>query len=243
LVFLDFHDAVLALEVVALSNFKGEDFFNLAAPETSVRQPVQDLISKNFPDCQMYFNLSDSQPPISNEKFISKYGYCPKYPLNESKLLGFTPTSIRRNYMVLQADGEIMFIKDQVVLERIGNEIIIISFDSGKYFSAKGLATDLLLLIQNFVPIANWESKLIKHYSTEVLSEDKIKNFIKMLLDNNLCIKAELLELTNYELPLDFQRDRHDELIFTIYDDLQDIIIVDPIHDTSVEGWPEKEEK
>jgi hypothetical protein len=49
--------------------------------------------------------------------------------------------------------------------------------------------------------------------------------------------------LSNYELPLDFQRDRHDELILTIYDDLQDIIIVDPIHDTSVEGWPEKEEK
>ncbi len=144
---------------------------------------------------------------------------------------------------MLHTDGEIMFIKDQVVLERIGNEIIIISFDSGKYFSAKGIATDLLLLIQNSVPIRNWESKLIKHYSSEVLSQAEIKNFRQLLLDNNLCVKAEPLELSNYELPLDFQRDRHDELILTIYDDLQDIIIVDPIHDTSVEGWPEKEEK
>jgi hypothetical protein len=76
-----------------------------------------------------------------------------------------------------------------------------------------------------------------------VLSQAEIKNFRQLLLDNNLCVKAEPLELSNYELPLDFQRDRHDELILTIYDDLQDIIIVDPIHDTSVEGWPEKEEK
>jgi nucleoside-diphosphate-sugar epimerase len=85
--FLDLRDAVLALEVVAMSNFKGEDVFNLAAPETFVRQPVRDLISKNFPDCKINSNLSEFQSPISSEKFISKFGYRPKYPSNESKLL------------------------------------------------------------------------------------------------------------------------------------------------------------
>jgi len=145
--------------------------------------------------------------------------------------------------MLPNLEGEISFIKDQVVLERIGNEIIIISFDSGKYFSAKGIATDIILLIQNFVPRANWESKLIEYYSTDVFSENKIQNFRKILVENNLCASIDKLETSNYDLPTDFQRDKNDELKITIYDDLQDIIIVDPIHDTSLEGWPEKESK
>ena len=145
--------------------------------------------------------------------------------------------------MLPNLEGEITFIKNQVVLERIGNEIIIISFDSGKYFSAKGLATDIILLIQNSVPVANWESKLMKYYSEEVFSENKIRNFRKVLLENSLCVKIDKLETSNYELPTDFYRENHDELKITIYDDLQDIIIVDPIHDTSLEGWPEKEDK
>lgn len=145
--------------------------------------------------------------------------------------------------MLPNLEGEISFIKDQVVLERIGNEIIIISFDSGKYFSAKGIATDIILLIQNFVPRSSWESKLIKYYSTDAFSENKIQNFRNMLLENNLCEKIDKLDTSNYELPTDFQRENHDELKITIYDDLQDIIIVDPIHDTSLKGWPEKESK
>jgi hypothetical protein len=130
----------------------------------------------------------------------------------------------------------------EVVLERLGNEIVIISFNSGRYFSAKGLATDILLLIENKVPAAKWEMKLNNYYSSEVLDKKKIRKFLETLIDNNLCIGIEELKESNYELPIDFQREQFDEPIIKIYDDLQDIIMVDPIHDTSLEGWPEKSE-
>jgi len=130
----------------------------------------------------------------------------------------------------------------EVVLERLGNEIVIISFDSGRYYSAKGLATDILLLIENKVPAAKWEMKLNNYYSSEVLDKKKIRKFLETLIENNLCIRIEELKESNYELPIDLQREQFDEPIIKIYDDLQDIIMVDPIHDTSLEGWPEKSE-
>jgi len=130
----------------------------------------------------------------------------------------------------------------EVVLERLGNEIVIISFDSGRYYSAKGLATDILLLIENKVPAAKWEMKLNNYYSSEVLDKKKIRKFLETLIENNLCIRIEELKESNYELPIDLQREQFDEPIIKIYDDLQDIIMVDPIHDTSLKGWPEKSE-
>jgi hypothetical protein len=137
---------------------------------------------------------------------------------------------------------ELIIKHQEVVLERLGNEIVIISFNSGRYYSAKGLATDILLLIENKVPAAKWEMKLNNYYSSEVLGKKKIRKFLETLIENNLCIGIEELKESNYELPIDLQREQFDEPIIKIYDDLQDIIMVDPIHDTSLEGWPEKSE-
>jgi hypothetical protein len=138
---------------------------------------------------------------------------------------------------------ELVIKHDEIVLERLGNEIVIISFNSGRYYSAKGLATDILLLIQNKVPAAKWELKLGKYYSSEVLDKNKIRSFLATLIENNICVSVEELEESNYELPIDLQRELFDEPTIKIYDDLQDIIMVDPIHDTSLEGWPEKNEE
>lgn len=137
---------------------------------------------------------------------------------------------------------ELIIKHDEIVLERLGNEIIMISFNSGRYFSSKGLATDILLLIENRVPAAKWELKLSNHYSIEVLNKNKIRTFLETLLENHLCIGIQELEESDYELPIDLQREQFDEPVIKIYDDLQDIIMVDPIHDTSLEGWPEKNE-
>ena len=137
---------------------------------------------------------------------------------------------------------EVIIKHDEVVLERLGNEIVIISFNSGRYYSAKGLATDILLLIENRVPAAKWELKLNKYYSFEVLKRNKLRKFLETLLENNLCVGIQELEDSDYELPIDLQREQFDEPVLKIYDDLQDIIMVDPIHDTSIEGWPEKNE-
>jgi hypothetical protein len=137
---------------------------------------------------------------------------------------------------------ELVIKHNEVVLERLGNEIVIISFNSGRYYSAKGLATDILLLIQNRIPAAKWEIKLSNYYPSDVLDKNKIRKYLETLIENSLCIGIEELEDSNYDLPVDMQRDQFDEPTLKIYDDLQDIIMVDPIHDTSLEGWPEKNE-
>lgn len=85
--YLDLRDAVIGLEIVALSRFKGEEVFNLVAPYTFFTESTSVLIKKFFPECQTVSQFIENQSPFSSKKFISKFGYQPKYLLNKSKLV------------------------------------------------------------------------------------------------------------------------------------------------------------
>jgi nucleoside-diphosphate-sugar epimerase len=82
--FLDLRDAVHALETVVTSNFQGVDVFNLAASKTFVNQPTRELIDEYFPNCEIKRKLEAFQSPITSEKFISRFGYRPKFLFDES---------------------------------------------------------------------------------------------------------------------------------------------------------------
>jgi hypothetical protein len=42
-----------------------------------------------------------------------------------------------------------------------------------------------------------------------------------------------------HELPDDFVRNSWNSPTLKVYKDFQDLLLVDPIHDTSLTGWPE----
>ena len=83
--YLDLRDAVLSIEQVAVSNFQGVDVFNVAAPQIFVNKPTQELIYKYFPECEIKKELEAFRSPISSEKFISKFGYRPKFLFDVSR--------------------------------------------------------------------------------------------------------------------------------------------------------------
>ena len=77
--YLDLRDAVLSIDTVAMSNFQGIDVFNLAAPQIFVNRQTRELIDEYFPDCEINKEMKGFQSPISSNKFISKFGYSPKF--------------------------------------------------------------------------------------------------------------------------------------------------------------------
>ena len=59
------------------------------------------------------------------------------------------------------------------------------------------------------------------------------------------CLKENIVLLVNSklegmsELPDDFTRNGWNTPTLKIYKDFQDLLLVDPIHDSSLTGWPE----
>jgi nucleoside-diphosphate-sugar epimerase len=84
--YLDLRDAAAALETVVLSDFKGSDAFNFAAPDTMLEEPTLDLMKKFHPTSEIRGDLPANAAPYSSERFIKRFGYKPQYLLDREEL-------------------------------------------------------------------------------------------------------------------------------------------------------------
>ena len=126
-----------------------------------------------------------------------------------------------------------------VVFERLNGEVIIISNQNGKYYSLGYTASDIWYLIQTSVSSSLWLKNLADYYQEIPASaEDEVKKFVDDLLSENL-IKSSEAAFGELQLLLeDNPRGKWSCPELLIFDDLQDLLLVDPIHDTGEEGWP-----
>ena len=129
-----------------------------------------------------------------------------------------------------------------VVSERLDGEVIAISNQSGKYFSLGNTAADIWFLLQNPTSRKNWLTILNSNYeSLPESAEKEIQSFLSQLLEEGL-IRAEVISSSDVVvLPSDSVRRKWIKPEAIIFDDLQDLLLVDPIHDTTEAGWPFKE--
>ena len=131
--------------------------------------------------------------------------------------------------------------KEQVTFERIDGELIIISMDSGKYFSATGSAADVFYLIEKQTPLGSFKRILSNNFSSEV-EQSEIDALIEIAIREGLIETCQQPSQLDPELPLDYQRSSWTAPNLIEFSDLQDLILVDPVHDTSLKGWPIEKE-
>jgi hypothetical protein len=125
-----------------------------------------------------------------------------------------------------------------VSFERLDGEVVIISFETGKYFNSNGPAADLLHLIENGVPQSEWEEILSNSFADFQLNTGEIVAFLMQIVEEKIAITGAAPSMKISELPCDYARSQWSAPQLRIFDDLADLLLIDPIHDTSVEGWP-----
>lgn len=140
--------------------------------------------------------------------------------------------------MAIFMDKEVGINLTGVSYERLDGEVVIISFETGKYFNSNGSAADLLYLIENAVPQREWEEILSKSFTDFQLNTGEIASFLKQIVEEKIVTTGASPSMKISELPSDYARSQWSAPQLRIFDDLADLLLIDPIHDTSVEGWP-----
>jgi hypothetical protein len=127
----------------------------------------------------------------------------------------------------------------EISLERLNGEVVIISFNSGNYYSCVGSAADILSLVSKEVDKTLWKEIICSKYKIDDLPVVEVDLFIDECLKENIIVSvnSKLGGMSN--LPDDFTRSSWNTPILKIYKDFQDLLLVDPIHDSSLTGWPE----
>jgi hypothetical protein len=142
----------------------------------------------------------------------------------------YTMTNTNLNYVLNSSE---------ISLERLNGEVVIISFNSGNYYSCVGSAADILSLVSKEVDKTLWKEIICSKYKIDDLPVVEVDLFIDECLKENIIIlvNSKLDGMSN--LPDDFTRSSWNTPILKIYKDFQDLLLVDPIHDSSLTGWPE----
>lgn len=129
---------------------------------------------------------------------------------------------------------------ESLAMERLDGEVIIVDFESGHYYSFQGPAADLLWLIDHGIATEKWPEILASAYTMPDWSAvvDDIRTFIDGLVELTLVTPADSALSTLIDLPDDTGRGEWTAPEMLINDELSDLLVIDPIHDVSDDGWP-----
>lgn len=123
--------------------------------------------------------------------------------------------------------------------EIFDNEAVIVNFVTGKYFGITGSGPDIWRMFENPCSIELLTERLGIEY--DAISQDQINNikdFVNLLVKEDLLISTLEPAQVSHEPPAG-NRKKYADPVLEIYDDLQELIVLDPVHDADPErGWP-----
>lgn len=139
--------------------------------------------------------------------------------------------------MVANSENSYRVRHEDVSAERIDGDVIAVNLMTGAYFSLSGSAADVWTAATSGAPSAVWLHALDTAYGCEISRHD-IEAVIGSCLEHGLIESVDSDPVVVPVLPSDLDRSTWLTPVLEVFTDLQDLILVDPIHDADDLGWP-----
>lgn len=124
-----------------------------------------------------------------------------------------------------------------IVHEVFDGEIVVVHLDSGKYYSLKDSAAyvwSAMVANQSTLTIAH---QLSSHYRLdEALTLHQIEDFAHQLIQEGLLVAND--EQPDPANLLEQPQGHYVAPTFAVFSDMQEILLLDPVHDVDDAGWP-----
>ena len=134
------------------------------------------------------------------------------------------------------------FNTSKVNYELFEDEVIIINFDSGKYYSLDKTGMVIWQLIEQGLNMSQILHALNARYTGEAVAIQKTtKKYINDLLLEGLIIPGEADSGALHQNCLaDFDKTAFVAPALNIFDDMQELLLLDTMYDVDETGWPHK---
>jgi hypothetical protein len=129
--------------------------------------------------------------------------------------------------------------KEKIISEVFDGETVMINLDTGSYYATNTTGSVILKLIEKQVDI----DKKIEDYfilneiKQEVVSEE-LSEYLNSLLKENIIVESRngaVPTMSSNEEKISYVKPE-----LSCFTDMQELILLDPIHEVSDEGWPAK---
>lgn len=135
--------------------------------------------------------------------------------------------------------------KPLVASEIIDGEAVLIHFETGSYYSTDELGAEILSCFDSTTSVAAIVGQLAGRYDRKPeLIESIVAQFVEQLRNELLIVPATSTSVESGNPPAATESPRvsgegdFDPPVLHKYTDLQDLILLDPIHETDDAGWP-----
>lgn len=145
--------------------------------------------------------------------------------VSQEAVVGGLPSAVRADTMSTMSDGRKYLVNTQkAVSETIDGETIIIHLETGSYYSLNPSGTALwnAILGGRLVPAGN----------------EAIDAFMERLVNEELVIQEPSVTDGAVEDASSFPNPEIEK-----YEDMQEMLLADPIHDVDTAGWPKLKEE
>ncbi|MBU0678740.1 MAG: PqqD family protein [Verrucomicrobia bacterium] len=131
-----------------------------------------------------------------------------------------------------------------VVNETIEGEVIMINMKSGNYYSVDRVGADIWTCLEKGLASADIVDVVAKKYAVDADTvKDEVDRFLSELnAENLLCPAESSASADGFALEPAGEGDSFQAPSLDKYDDLQDLLLADPIHDVDAGGWPNNPE-
>ncbi len=132
----------------------------------------------------------------------------------------------------------------RVIYEIIDQEAIIIDFDTGAYYSLDEIGSEIWSLIEKGATVSQIIDVISNSYSGDhVEVADEVDRFITELKEENLIVSSSMDPYTeSQEMQVesgdDYERPPFRKPALSKYSDMQELLLLDPIHEVDETGWP-----
>ncbi|MGE5042397.1 MAG: PqqD family protein [Candidatus Levyibacteriota bacterium] len=139
-------------------------------------------------------------------------------------------------------------INPDIVYDTIDGEVILLDIENGNYYQLKNEAVRVWEAIENkkIISVSQIAESLSKNsgYSPDEILQS-IGNFIDQLHAEHILLEAKGSGVKNEHKNLSRKKGGGIEHKYPVpvllkYTDMQSILLLDPIHDTGSDGWPNK---
>lgn len=139
--------------------------------------------------------------------------------------------------------GELFFTIDtkNVFFENFADENVVVNITIGNYYSMKGSANFIWGLLSTHYSQQQLVEAMLNEYDlARDIAENTVSNFLNTLQKEQLLVSTEKQD-AEPELVSSTTKKAFEEPVLEIYNDLQDLLLLDPIHEVDeVQGWPTK---
>jgi Coenzyme PQQ synthesis protein D (PqqD) len=135
--------------------------------------------------------------------------------------------------------------RPEVVGSVVDGEVVAINLDTGSYYNIAGVGTDVWTAVEGSASVEEVTSRLAHRYNAPIDEiAAAVTRFIDELLAEGLIRPAEAdgahAEPAAGDLPSEDQA-AFSPPVLEKFTDMEDLLLLDPVHDVTERGWPHVE--